>query len=206
MNMLHENQIISSKCFVLILFKYSISYGIRFLLTWFNFKCTYLLFRINNDLLLWEPTAPSPVETVESMPYGVGLSVASQLINTYSKDSFSQFRSTCPEGEAKKKEIRLSNSSGWLWFSLLAVVCKATQSPINLHTLNPQTFFYSHPLYFASRWDQWLRRREHALLLSCLWPRPPITQEEKDQNTKQNFPEFVLGHPQCQSWSGSSSN
>uniref|UniRef100_A0A8D0CVJ8 Autophagy related 2B n=1 Tax=Sander lucioperca TaxID=283035 RepID=A0A8D0CVJ8_SANLU len=50
--------------------------------------------RINNDLLLWEPTAPSPVETVESMPYGVGLSVASQLINTYSKDSFSQFRST----------------------------------------------------------------------------------------------------------------
>ncbi|KAF3844810.1 hypothetical protein F7725_007973 [Dissostichus mawsoni] len=55
--------------------------------------------RINNDLLLWEPTAPSPVETVESMPYGVGLSVASQLINTYSKDSFSQFRSTGPEDE-----------------------------------------------------------------------------------------------------------
>uniref|UniRef100_A0A4W6F0E6 Autophagy related 2B n=1 Tax=Lates calcarifer TaxID=8187 RepID=A0A4W6F0E6_LATCA len=55
--------------------------------------------RINNDLLLWEPTAPSPVETVENMPYGVGLSVASQLINTYSKDSFSQFRSTGPEGE-----------------------------------------------------------------------------------------------------------
>lgn len=59
-------------------------------------------FRINNDLLLWEPTAPSPVETVESMPYGVGLSVASQLINTYSKDSFSQFRSTGPEGEMTK--------------------------------------------------------------------------------------------------------
>lgn len=55
--------------------------------------------RINNDLLLWEPTAPSPVETVECMPYGVGLSVASQLINTYSKDSFSQFRSTGIEGE-----------------------------------------------------------------------------------------------------------
>ncbi|XP_061552088.1 autophagy-related protein 2 homolog B isoform X1 [Phycodurus eques] len=53
--------------------------------------------RINNDLLLWESTAPSPVETVESMPYGVGLSVASQLINTYTKDSFSQFRSTGPE-------------------------------------------------------------------------------------------------------------
>ncbi len=59
-------------------------------------------FRINNDLLLWEPTAPSPVETVESMPYGVGLSVASQLINTYSKDSFSQFRSTGPEGKTIK--------------------------------------------------------------------------------------------------------
>uniref|UniRef100_A0A8C1FWK0 Autophagy related 2B n=1 Tax=Cyprinus carpio TaxID=7962 RepID=A0A8C1FWK0_CYPCA len=55
--------------------------------------------RINNDLLLWEPTAPSPVETVENIPYGVGLSVASQLINTYSKDSFSQFRSTGPEGK-----------------------------------------------------------------------------------------------------------
>lgn len=57
------------------------------------------LSRINNDLLLWEPTAPSPVETVENIPYGVGLSVASQLINTYSKDSFSQFRSTGPEGK-----------------------------------------------------------------------------------------------------------
>lgn len=34
------------------------------------------------------------------MPYGVGLSVASQLINTYSKDSFSQFRSAGPDGEA----------------------------------------------------------------------------------------------------------
>eukprot|EP00064_Thunnus_orientalis_P010090 superscaffoldBa00001335_g10116 len=60
--------------------------------------------RINNDLLLWEPTAPSPVETVESMPYGVGLSVASQLINTYSKDSFSQFRSTGPEEETSGSE------------------------------------------------------------------------------------------------------
>lgn len=56
--------------------------------------------RINNDLLLWEPTAPSPVETVESMPYGVGLSVASQLINNYSKDSFSQFRSIGIENES----------------------------------------------------------------------------------------------------------
>ncbi|KAM8834324.1 autophagy-related protein 2 homolog B [Synchiropus picturatus] len=60
--------------------------------------------RINNDLLLWEPTAPSPVETVESMPYGVGLSVASQLIHTYSKDSFSQFRTTAPEEESSGSE------------------------------------------------------------------------------------------------------
>jgi len=58
--------------------------------------------RINNDLLLWEPTAPSPVETVENMPYGVGLSVASQLINTYAKDSFSQFRSTGTEGNGNQ--------------------------------------------------------------------------------------------------------
>ncbi|XP_051578281.1 autophagy-related protein 2 homolog B-like isoform X1 [Myxocyprinus asiaticus] len=60
--------------------------------------------RINNDLLLWEPTAPSPVETVENIPYGVGLSVASQLINTYSKDSFGQFRSTGPEEEESGSE------------------------------------------------------------------------------------------------------
>ncbi|XP_051942954.1 autophagy-related protein 2 homolog B-like isoform X1 [Hippocampus zosterae] len=60
--------------------------------------------RINNDLLLWEPTAPSPVETVESMPYGVGLSVASQLINTYTKDSFTQFRSTGPEEDTSGSE------------------------------------------------------------------------------------------------------
>uniref|UniRef100_A0A6Q2WWB9 Autophagy related 2B n=1 Tax=Esox lucius TaxID=8010 RepID=A0A6Q2WWB9_ESOLU len=69
--------------------------------------------RINNDLLLWEPNAPSPVETVENMPYGVGLSVASQLINTahytkdtahYTKDSFSTFRSTGPEEEDSGSE------------------------------------------------------------------------------------------------------
>lgn len=66
--------------------------------------------RINNDLLLWEPTAPSPVETVESMPYGVGLSVASQLINTYSKDSFSQFRSTGPEGEGARQHPTIDES------------------------------------------------------------------------------------------------
>ncbi|XP_041131131.1 autophagy-related protein 2 homolog B-like isoform X6 [Polyodon spathula] len=60
--------------------------------------------RINNDLLLWEPTAPSPVETFENMSYGVGLSVASQLINTYSKDSFSQFRSSAPDEEESGSE------------------------------------------------------------------------------------------------------
>ncbi|XP_019375449.1 PREDICTED: autophagy-related protein 2 homolog B [Gavialis gangeticus] len=49
--------------------------------------------RISNDLLLWEPTAPSPVETFENISYGVGLSVASQLINTFNKDSFSPFKS-----------------------------------------------------------------------------------------------------------------
>ncbi|KAF7704373.1 hypothetical protein HF521_021445 [Silurus meridionalis] len=60
--------------------------------------------RINNDLLLWEPTAPSPVETVESMPYGGGLSVASQLISTYNKDNFSQFRSLGPEEDESGSE------------------------------------------------------------------------------------------------------
>lgn len=50
--------------------------------------------RISNDLLLWEPTAPSPVETFENLSYGIGLSVASQLINTFSKDSNSAFKST----------------------------------------------------------------------------------------------------------------
>ncbi|XP_032883372.1 autophagy-related protein 2 homolog B isoform X1 [Amblyraja radiata] len=49
--------------------------------------------RINNDLLLWEPAAPSPVETVENITYGVGLSVASQLINAFSKDSLTQLKS-----------------------------------------------------------------------------------------------------------------
>ncbi|KAG2457563.1 ATG2B protein, partial [Polypterus senegalus] len=60
--------------------------------------------RINNDLLLWEPTAPSPVETFENISYGVGLSVASQLINTYSKDSFSQFRSVMPDEDESGSE------------------------------------------------------------------------------------------------------
>ncbi|XP_053553473.1 autophagy-related protein 2 homolog B isoform X2 [Bombina bombina] len=50
--------------------------------------------RISNDLLLWEPTAPSPVETFENLSYGIGLSVASQLINTFSKDGSNPLRST----------------------------------------------------------------------------------------------------------------
>ncbi|XP_062901925.1 autophagy-related protein 2 homolog B-like isoform X1 [Mobula hypostoma] len=49
--------------------------------------------RINNDLLLWEPTAPSPVETVENITYGVGLSVASQMINAFSKENLTPFKS-----------------------------------------------------------------------------------------------------------------
>nr|DBA14499.1 TPA: hypothetical protein GDO54_005457 [Pyxicephalus adspersus] len=49
--------------------------------------------RISNDLLLWEPTAPSPVETFENLSYGIGLSVASQLINTFSKDANNAFKS-----------------------------------------------------------------------------------------------------------------
>ncbi|XP_069771921.1 autophagy-related protein 2 homolog B-like isoform X4 [Narcine bancroftii] len=48
--------------------------------------------RINN-LLLWEPAAPSPVETVENVTYGVGLSVASQMINAFSKESLTQLKS-----------------------------------------------------------------------------------------------------------------
>uniref|UniRef100_A0A8C4MTB2 Autophagy related 2B n=1 Tax=Equus asinus TaxID=9793 RepID=A0A8C4MTB2_EQUAS len=60
--------------------------------------------RIFNDLLLWEPTAPSPVETFENISYGIGLSVASQLINTFNKDSFSQFKSTVHYDEESGSE------------------------------------------------------------------------------------------------------
>ncbi|XP_036887104.1 autophagy-related protein 2 homolog B isoform X2 [Sturnira hondurensis] len=60
--------------------------------------------RIFNDLLLWEPTAPSPVETFENISYGVGLSVASQLINTFNKDSFSPFKSTVHYDEESGSE------------------------------------------------------------------------------------------------------
>uniref|UniRef100_A0AAQ5ZTX0 Autophagy related 2B n=1 Tax=Amphiprion ocellaris TaxID=80972 RepID=A0AAQ5ZTX0_AMPOC len=87
--------------------------------------------RINNDLLLWEPTAPSPVETVENMPYGGGLSVASQLINTYSKDSFSQFRSSGPEVcffPQKEDKSILKNKHGEFWMEVKnAVLFSVTQ-------------------------------------------------------------------------------
>ncbi|KAK2104716.1 Autophagy protein [Saguinus oedipus] len=59
---------------------------------------------IFNDLLLWEPTAPSPVETFENISYGIGLSVASQLINTFNKDSFSPFKSTVHYDEESGSE------------------------------------------------------------------------------------------------------
>lgn len=72
--------------------------------------------RISNDLLLWEPTAPSPVETFENLSYGVGLSVASQLINTFSKDSFSQFKSAVHYGKKLTKSFRtvVIQSHKWL--------------------------------------------------------------------------------------------
>ncbi|XP_008823878.1 autophagy-related protein 2 homolog B [Nannospalax galili] len=60
--------------------------------------------RVFNDLLLWEPTAPSPVETFENISYGIGLSVASQLINTFNKDSFSPFKSTVHYDEESGSE------------------------------------------------------------------------------------------------------
>ncbi|KAM6171687.1 autophagy-related protein 2 homolog B isoform 2-T2 [Erethizon dorsatum] len=60
--------------------------------------------RIFNDLLLWEPTAPSPVETFENLSYGIGLSVASQLINTFNKDSFSPLKSTVHYDEESGSE------------------------------------------------------------------------------------------------------
>ncbi|KAM6201704.1 LOW QUALITY PROTEIN: autophagy-related protein 2 homolog B [Rhynchocyon petersi] len=60
--------------------------------------------RIFNDLLLWEPTAPSPVETFENISYGVGLSVASQLINTFNKDSCSPFKPTVHHDEESESE------------------------------------------------------------------------------------------------------
>uniref|UniRef100_A0A671UCG2 Autophagy related 2B n=1 Tax=Sparus aurata TaxID=8175 RepID=A0A671UCG2_SPAAU len=102
--------------------------------------------RINNDLLLWEPTAPSPVETVESMPYGVGLSVASQLINTYSKDSFSQFRSTGPEGEmtenTKVKNAVLFSVTQYEGYKDQHYICFHTSSICMYHQGKPATSIY----------------------------------------------------------------
>uniref|UniRef100_A0A8C9WD17 Autophagy related 2B n=1 Tax=Scleropages formosus TaxID=113540 RepID=A0A8C9WD17_SCLFO len=100
--------------------------------------------RINNDLLLWEPTAPSPVETVENMTYGVGLSVASQLINTYSKDSFSQFRSAAPEGTVEENKTMLKHRHGEFWmevengvlFSVTQYEGHKDQHYVCLHTSN----------------------------------------------------------------------
>lgn len=87
----------------------------------------FCIVRINNDLLLWEPTAPSPVETVESMPYGGGLSVASQLISTYSKDTFSQFRSLGPEGELHFSQMVLYNFyQRRAYYLCLSIKCDAT--------------------------------------------------------------------------------
>ncbi|XP_040831039.1 autophagy-related protein 2 homolog B isoform X2 [Ochotona curzoniae] len=60
--------------------------------------------RVFNDLLLWEPTAPSPVETFENLSCGVGLSVASQLINTFNKDSFGPLKSTVHYDEESGSE------------------------------------------------------------------------------------------------------
>lgn len=144
----------------------------------------FLIFvRINNDLLLWEPTAPSPVETVESMPYGVGLSVASQLINTYSKDSFSQFRSPGPEGEM------ITITSLWLHRQKLIIIVEMLNARFILNLMD---------MCHAFRWDQWVRGGNYALLLSSFWPRPPISQEEeKAQSPEQDLPKPVFCHHQC---------
>lgn len=58
----------------------------------------------------------------------------------------------------------------------------------------------------AFRWDQWVRRGDYALLLSCLWPWPPVSQEEKAQSPEQDLPEPVFCHCQCQSWPGGSTS
>uniref|UniRef100_A0A6Q2WWV0 Autophagy related 2B n=1 Tax=Esox lucius TaxID=8010 RepID=A0A6Q2WWV0_ESOLU len=111
--------------------------------------------RINNDLLLWEPNAPSPVETVENMPYGVGLSVASQLINTahytkdtahYTKDSFKEDSGSeeetmhyyspaseqCFRSRRKKKPKAQSKTSQ----SLFSVILTVSHGLVALQTHN----------------------------------------------------------------------
>ncbi|KAE8586365.1 hypothetical protein XENTR_v10021645 [Xenopus tropicalis] len=60
--------------------------------------------RVSNDLLLWEPTAPSPVETFENLSYGIGLSVASQLITNFSKDGCNQYKSGLYEDDSGSEE------------------------------------------------------------------------------------------------------
>ncbi|GCC40279.1 hypothetical protein chiPu_0024384, partial [Chiloscyllium punctatum] len=96
---------------------------------------------INNDLLLWEPAAPSPVETVENITYGVGLSVASQLINAFNKENLPQLKSTllqdddesgsdeetlqfCPSTDPahrsrRKKKVEQSNKNCQSFLSIL---------------------------------------------------------------------------------------
>ncbi|XP_062379584.1 autophagy-related protein 2 homolog B isoform X2 [Sardina pilchardus] len=100
--------------------------------------------RINNDLLLWEPTAPSPVETVESMPYGVGLSVASQLINTHLKDFSPEeedsgseedslaFAEALEVGSRRRKRRMKSQSRSCQ--SLFSVLLNVHQGALSLHT------------------------------------------------------------------------
>lgn len=56
----------------------------------------------------------------------------------------------------------------------------------------------------AFRWDQWVRGGNHALLLSSLWSRTPISQEEEAQSPEQDFPKPVFCHCQCQPWVGGS--
>uniref|UniRef100_A0A3Q1H0K3 Uncharacterized protein n=1 Tax=Anabas testudineus TaxID=64144 RepID=A0A3Q1H0K3_ANATE len=155
--------------------------------------------RINNDLLLWEPTAPSPVETVESMPYGIGLSVASQLINTYSKDSFSQFRSTCPDGEApknilhgftlsqnlcvKEDKMILKNKHGEFWLEVKnSVLFSVTQH----EGYKDQHYICFHTgsicMYHQGKPTTYYYTTKRCLLLPCRthphWLEPTIYQSE----------------------------
>ncbi|KAG5285147.1 hypothetical protein AALO_G00000040 [Alosa alosa] len=100
--------------------------------------------RINNDLLLWEPTAPSPVETVESMPYGVGLSVASQLINTHLKDFSPEEEDSGSEDDSlafaealdvgSRRRKRRMKSQSRSCQSLFSICLNITQGLLSLHT------------------------------------------------------------------------
>uniref|UniRef100_A0A8C4Q9H4 Autophagy related 2B n=1 Tax=Eptatretus burgeri TaxID=7764 RepID=A0A8C4Q9H4_EPTBU len=68
------------------------------------YQCLYN--RLNNDLLLWEPAAPLPVETVESAAaFGAGLSVASQLIHSgFGKESFTLCKSASRDEEEEEED------------------------------------------------------------------------------------------------------